>query len=497
MLKDSVDFDYTIDLLNKDLDLNIELQDDIMESDKINNSFKSIENNLNTLYEKTRYLEDIIDYTKTFLTMKIDNYCNDINASIKSIEDISKIDKNLGYIDYNVPFIKNTIEIKDRNKNFKITPCSIKNNVLTLSNRINDSYDYFSIIMKCEQKPHINNISTIKEDNFYRSIYLEEKPISNGIVETITVYLNEPKEINELNINPVNCKINNIRFVYINGIEEQAGNLITGIELESRVVTHIKFDIECTNYNIIQYVLDKDKVTKDIYNSIKEFEYPNSQNIEDKISYESIIKKIEYNSLTKESNIINYRKDVENTESIIMYVYNFGFDSFNINRSVLYEDNYFLSNPISIGSFNENEYIQLYVEDNNSNNSSIEYYIVDGDIDVPIMPIGLDYIDNERIFPETDLRFIESNDIMSFQEKIIKKNGLELPISLEESKLKYDARYSISYTPQIKNTYTPLNNTIRVKAIIRTFGDNYDSIPYINNINIRKFGGDALWTNLY
>ena len=497
MLKDNTDFDYTINILNTDLDLNIEMQDDIMESEKMNNTFKSIENNLNTLYEKTRYLQDIIEYAKTFVTIKIDNYHNDINASIKSIEDISKINKNLGYIDYEIPFIKNVVDLKDRNKNFKITPCSIKNNTLTLSNQITDTYDYQTIVMKCEQTPHINNLNSIKDDGFYRSIYLEEKPVDNGILETITVYLDQPREINELNIKPINCKIKNIRYVYINGIEEQSGDLVTGIELESRIVTHIKFDIECTNYNIVQYVLDKDKISSSVLNNIKEFEYPKSTDTIDKINYEAIIKKIEHNVMTNQSNTTVYRKDTGNTKTITMYAYNFGFDSLDINRTVLYRDNYFVSNPVSIGNLNEDEYIQLYVEDNNSNNSNIEYYIVDGDIDIPIIPIGKDYIDNERIFPETDLRFIENNSIDYYYNKIIKKDGFEIPISLEEAKTKYDGRYSISYTPLINNTYRPLNNTVKVKAIIRTFGDNYDSIPYINSISIRRFGGNALWTNLY
>ena len=89
MLKDKTDFDYNMSELKKDLNINITLQDDVMESEKMNTSLKSIENNLNVLYEKTRYLEDAIDYAKTFLTMKIDNYINDINSSIKSIEDLS------------------------------------------------------------------------------------------------------------------------------------------------------------------------------------------------------------------------------------------------------------------------------------------------------------------------------------------------------------------------------------------------------------------------
>lgn len=499
MLKDSTDFDYTINLLNKDLDIDIQLQNDIMESEKMNKSLKSIESNLNVLYEKTRYLEDIIKYAKTFLTIKIDNYINDINSSIKSIEDLSKINKNLGYIDYNVSFIKNNIDIKDRNNNYKLTPCSIKNNTLTLSNRIKETYDYSSITKKCEQIPHLNNLNTLNQDGFYRSIYLEEKPINNGIIETITVYLKEPKEVNELNLTPVNCNIKNIRYVYINGIEEQSGDLITGIELESRIVTHIKFDIECTNYNTVQYVIDKDKITKNTWDQIKQLEYPNttSEEINDKITYDSIIKKIEYDSSTKQSNTIVYNKDTGNTETLVMYVYNFGLDLFEINRVVLYEDNYFLSEPINIGILNDDEYLQLYVNDNIGQYSDIEYYIVDGDKDIPIIPIGIDYISNEKIFPETDLRFMVSDDIESYFDKIIKKDGIELPISLEDAKLKYNGRYCISYTPIIENTYTPLNSTVRIKAILRTFGDTYDTIPYINYINIRKFGGNALWTNLY
>lgn len=497
MLKDKTDFDYNMSELKKDLNINITLQDDVMESEKMNTSLKSIENNLNVLYEKTRYLEDAIDYAKTFLTMKIDNYINDINSSIKSIEDLSTVDKNLGYIDYNVPFIENTTEEKDRNKNYKITPCSIKNNVLTLSNRIKDTYNYSSITYKCEQVPHYNNLSTISTDGFYRSIYLEEKPVKTGIVETITIYLEEPKEVNELNITPVNCNVKNIRYVYINGIEEQAGDLVTGIELESRIVTHIKFDIECTAYNTIEYTLDKDKVSTDnLWNKIKELEYP-VLNSKDKIDYESVIRKVEYNSTTKNITTTNYRKDSANELKVVMYAYNFGLDSLEVNRVVLYKNNYFLSDPITIGDMDESEYLQLFVNDNTGVNSSIEYYVTDGNLDIPILPIGTDYVYNEKIFPETDLRFTESDDLETFYTKTIKKDGIELPISLEEAKLKYDGVYCVSYSPMLDNTYRPLNNTIRIKAVIRTFGDVYDTIPYINMINIRKFGGNALWTNLY
>ena len=57
----------------------------------MNDAFSTIESNLNSLYEKTRYLEDAIEYAKTFTEVKINEYTAEINSMIKSINDISNI----------------------------------------------------------------------------------------------------------------------------------------------------------------------------------------------------------------------------------------------------------------------------------------------------------------------------------------------------------------------------------------------------------------------
>ena len=56
-------FDYNVEQLTKPIDLNITRQEEIMNSEDFNNSLLSIQNNLDILYEKTRYLESSIDYT--------------------------------------------------------------------------------------------------------------------------------------------------------------------------------------------------------------------------------------------------------------------------------------------------------------------------------------------------------------------------------------------------------------------------------------------------
>ena len=46
MLKDSIDFDYNLEQINQEIDPEIQLQDEIMDSEKMNNTFSTIESNL-------------------------------------------------------------------------------------------------------------------------------------------------------------------------------------------------------------------------------------------------------------------------------------------------------------------------------------------------------------------------------------------------------------------------------------------------------------------
>ena len=81
-IKDYTNFDYNIEQLIKPIDLEIKRQNKVLDSDKFNSSLLSIEKNLDVLYEKTRYLEDSIDYARSFLDQKITSYSNRINTII-------------------------------------------------------------------------------------------------------------------------------------------------------------------------------------------------------------------------------------------------------------------------------------------------------------------------------------------------------------------------------------------------------------------------------
>lgn len=486
MLKDTIDFEYAINKVKEDINLDIILQDKILDSNKMNDSLKSIENSLNKLYENSRYLEDAIDYCKTFLSVKIDDYTSDIKATLKSIEDIRDINKNMAYMEQPIAFKDNKNIISDRDGS-NIASSIIKNDKLILGNKSEINIDYKDCTRKSDSIPYDDNISEIKTEP-YRATYIEEKVAAGGLKESITITLKTPSELNSLDIKTVNANIKNLRYVYVNGMEDYI-DYNTGVTT-NKIVASIKFDLVCSRYTQSAYYLDKDKLADNIWNKIKEYEYNYATGIETKVDAEALIARVSkrYNSKENESILYNEIPDKDKILEKLMFTYMFGIDSIEIKKVEQHSESAFVSELIDIGTLKENEYIQLNVEQFNDENCAVEYSILDGDIDVPIMPIGTKHIENEKVFTNLPLRFDQDES----QYTVIKRNGVAVNISLEDAKNQFDGTYSIDYMPSLNYNYTPINTTIRVKTVIRRFGP-VQTNPYINSIKVRKYGGDLLW----
>ena len=497
--KEYDNFDFNMEQLNKPIGLNITKQGRVMNSTNFNSSLQSIQDNLDKLYEKTRYLEDSIEYARIFLDQKINAYNNRISTIISSIEDISNVNKNMSYLDYMVPFQENKTDSSDRNKNFKVKPCIISGNdkVLTLSNNASEEYKITSITRNGEKVPYDSNFDDLVKGDKYRTIYIEDKPLENGVLESFTCYLPYALEVNYINASAVNSNIEDVVMVYPNGITETIENNITGINTESRMITHFKLNARCTAYDTVTYELDEELVNMDnIWNNINDFEYALAVDKESKLEVEALISRTVTSGgqTTKKT----YKAAPENILTVTKYLYVFGIDKIKVGLLDFNNDCYFISETINTGTFNDGDYLQIEVDDNYGEFSSIEYFIMDGDMEIPLLPVNEKFVYNEKIFPEDDLRFAIDDDLYSEGIFAIKKDGLIINTSIDEVKDLYDANYCVSYQP-IKDvySYTPINNSVRVKAIIRIFGDTIDTIPYIRTISIRKYGGTTLWTKLY
>lgn len=174
--------------------------------------------------------------------------------------------------------------------------------------------------------------------------------------------------------------------------------------------------------------------------------------------------------------------------TIKKYSYNFGIDSFSFGRAKLNDTMCFISEDIEIENLKENEYIQLIANYNTGGNGSIEFYIIDGANEKPILPIDTNTVINEKIFFGLRTRFSIDPD----EDVLIKKHGMLVDISLDQAINSNEDGYTVTYTPMDAHNLYIKNSTIRVKAIIRTY-DNTEEAPFIKNMAIKKYGGNLVY----
>lgn len=510
MINDNIDFDYSISKILQGTNTDIYLQSNVLNSDYMNKSFEQIEKTLNTLYEKTRYLEDAILYTKEFLETKINYFNDEINSVLHEIENIADSSKDLAYISYDVPFINNTEIIADRDGR-KLMPLTIKDNsYLVLSYSKDQNVIFNSCDRISDSIPYKDNLNIIKKsgqiiktkDEAYRTVYLEDHLAPKGLTESIIMYFKEPVDINILDIELSNCKIKNLKFGLINGTEEYIGDYSIDMPKKQRRCIYIQFDLVCTNYEMIEYELDKALITDNIWSQIKEFEYNSASMLELSSKFDTSVVISKYN-VTKDIKK-PYGTATGETSKLILYSYIFGIDSFVIRNNEYYTDGYMISDPIYIGKLEDNEYIRLNVSHNKGDCSEISYSILDGDREIPIAILNEEFIEDELIFGEgIPARFeMDFDSGQSYTREIIKQNGAYVDISYIDAQKQAlessDNRFSVTYRSSTDFfNYKPINNTIRVKCYIRTMNKEVKNVPYISGITIRKYGEESLWTNRY
>ena len=174
-------------LLDNTKNISLEKQNMYLNSNIINNNFKIIENELNSMYEKTRILEDIIDYMKLYINNEIENYMLDCRNLLKDIEVLSDINlkEEINYTGRNVPFIYNTLEYIDRDGTV-LKNCDIYNNKIVLSQNKDITVQINSVsIVRNEALFNLETINDNKDNIIYNKPYLIEYEL-----DSIVMYLN-------------------------------------------------------------------------------------------------------------------------------------------------------------------------------------------------------------------------------------------------------------------------------------------------------------------
>lgn len=133
------------------------------------------------------------------------------------------------------------------------------------------------------------------------------------------------------------------------------------------------------------------------------------------------------------------------------------------------------------------EWITLETQHYAPDKTGIEYSLIDGTSEIPILPNGETTVMNERLFPNLETRFTVDRIID------IRRNGEVVNLSIDEAKNKRDGLYSVSYETSNANTYRPTTETVGVKATLRSYSEDVDH-PYIEGVQVRLYGGEGvLW----
>lgn len=478
-----LDLNYSLKQIKREISSNYNKQDKYLNSNDINNAFNNMEASLNILYENTRHLEDAITYCNAFLNLKIDECNQDIQETLKSIESIRDINKNSAYIEYPCKF-KDDLSIKRDRDGSVVSNMLLKEKYLMLGVKSDKNIQFVNTHKSSSFVPYYNNLTAIKTEP-YRTCYVEEKIANKGIIETITITLERPTEINYIDIKNINSTIENLRLVYVNGIEEYV-DYKNGI-VPKVVVAQIKFDLVCKKYITAKYNMKKDKLTDDLWNRVKANEYKYALDVHSKLEMEEVISR----TVDGKTEYYNNNFDKNNTVEKHMYDYMFGIDSIVIKNIEQYQDSCFVSELINIGNLADKEYIQVHIEDSVDENTCIEYSILDGDIEIPVLPFGDKIIKNEKIFNSLPLRFNQDYS----ETVIIKKDGVTTDISLDDAKTQVLSRFSADYFPQENYNYKPINSNIKIKATIRNYSNRTNN-SCLKAIKIRKYGGDVPWTDM-
>lgn len=438
-------------LIDTKVDLsNVKEQDKVLDSDKYNNTFKAIEDSLNLLYEKTRTVQNVIDYANSFIKNEIDETITECKTLLSNIENNRDVMKDSAYINYNVKLQSIFDTYSDRD-NTPIKGVEMHNGVITLNNNVVEDVILDNVTLESTNENYnvFNTLDEISTDKTYRTMYMFDRTQKDSIKETIILHFSKVRTINKINFIPSNCTINSITYTYEDGSTEVINSYDINLS-KSRNVKTISIEIECKNYIISN------------------------------IDYENISGKDFWEEIENETIDMNSSK---------YYYYLFGLDKISVQYAEPDSKSCFVSKEIKIESLQENEYLALQA-DYSCENGNIEFYIIDGTNEFPILPEGETSVIEEQVFYKVATRFTV-DDISSIK---MYKDSIPSKTSLNEAINNSEEGYTVSYTPKSATAISStLNNTIKVKAIMRCYDKNY--IPFIKSIQIKKYGGDTLWTD--
>ena len=258
-------------LLNQDLEgfnKQFMYQKEILNSQDFNYTMKNIETNLEILYEKSRLLEALIAYAEAYVKANIYNLTDECESILRNIEDNVDSLKTKNYISTTIEFENSIGSYKDRDGTI-LKECAVYDNKLTLNNEANNFLKIKNVTLTNNLIPYKNNIKDLIAEKQYRSFYLLDAPVTDGLKEEIYIEFETPSPLNHMEIITSNCELVYLKFHNENGTIdyiEKDFNIVHS----KRTVKAVTLILKANNYKSLTYYVDESRAKPNYFDTIKD-----------------------------------------------------------------------------------------------------------------------------------------------------------------------------------------------------------------------------------
>lgn len=420
--------------------MDVRSMEDVMSSLDASATLWSVYSSLNKLYEKTRTMESLLTYADSKTKEWISEKKAAINQAMLRMEKESDALLTNRFVSFSAQEDSSFLTGKDRNGTNVSTCKTYQDWIVPGSQLIENALLKTAVVQSPDPTLHYDHDHLLR--GIYRSAhYLEvQEP---QLTEEISFGLEQQLEANSFFPATASCQLT------------QA--ILTNLAGEAQVVERLPY---FPSYPVAGY-----KVKLKSPTILSKKVNKNSDN------------EVAILAANKAADVL---LDNATGETVAVEAHYFGVDDIHsLRQSRMATSSIFFSQPIEVGAC---EYLQLSADIDQPAGSAVEFYLIDGTKEWPILEKNTS-IAAEKVFADLPLRFTCSTSAVSFM------SGQLSTLSLSETRTRPAEEFVTTYAPddlRSAKRVSPKATTVAVKAILR---GNERAWPRVRNISIHKFGG--------
>lgn len=227
-----------------------------LSSSEYNNNMSIIELRLNVLYQKIKYMQELVDYTKNYVISEIKNKNEEFKEKLKIISEVTDIYRDQSSVAQIVYLTQCSEQITDRDGSV-VKPMVISDKKLVPPGNTVSSLRINSVVNNSSAIKYSSNYENLKNGEAGSAIYLSDNIMAGGLDENVNIQFDEGSSINYIDIPVINGDIATYEITYTNDSKKE----ITPLDkyIEAADIKEILIKIKSRNYTEINQQVSKKK----------------------------------------------------------------------------------------------------------------------------------------------------------------------------------------------------------------------------------------------